>query len=201
MNIELDPNDPNQSCLMAGGDCIVEISGEAAEAIQKKAKGYGNRIGVAVDQAAKATGIHPHFMWWALFRPKQWPPMRKDQKNRLHLAQQVYEASGAKRPSSLSPFTGNPGWTMPESDSDIRKSFEVLTNAIMNEIQKPLIRDWVGIQNAAVKDIEEKCEEVFGEPCSRNQATDLLYGDLTRMAVYNRMPGRYPNLVPALLNL
>jgi len=198
---ELDINDPNQACLMAGGDCIGEVVGKAARNLQKEAGRYKLAIPVLVNNAAGTTGLHPHFIWWALFRPKQWPPMSKSDKDLLRLAQQVYEAAGAKRPDSLSPFSGNPGWTIPEDEGQIRKAFKMMLSGIQNDIEKPLLRSWAKIVSSSVKEIQKQCEILFGIPCTKDEAEGLFYGDLTRMSLYHRIPGPYPNLIPALLDL
>lgn len=197
----LDPNDPSQACLMAGGDCINKVAGEAAKAIQKEASKYNMIVQSIINDAAKATGLHPHFLWFAFFRPKQWPPMSSAEKARLRLGQQVYEAGGGQRPSSLSPFSGNPGWDIPESDADIRKAFKLMLKGVKDRIHRPLIRAWAGIVKKSVRDIQEKCEEIFGQTCDFGEAEDLLYGDLGRMVAYKRIPGAHPNLIPLLLGL
>ena len=199
--LALDPNDPNQACLMAGGDCINEIVQRAVLDLEAATKGFRSAIPAIVDQMAKMHDLHPHFVWFALFRPKQWPPMSAQDKKMLMLSQQVFEASGAWRPSSLNPFTGNPGWSIPEDLRQVDQMFKSLVKAIRKLVYKPLLRKWVQISKGAVRDIQGKCEESFGVPVSAEDAADLLYGDLTRMVLHNRVPGKHPNLIPALLDL
>lgn len=200
--IALDENDPNQACLMAGGDCINEITQDVLVAIQKEAKKYSRTVASIVNAAAQKHNLHPHLVWYVLFKPSQWPSsLSKSDKSMLRLSQQVFEASGASRPSSLSPFTGNPGFELPENLKQVDDMFEDLVKLIRTEIRKPLLSKWVRLSLRATKDIQAKCDEVFGVPCSPKEASDLLYGDISRMVLYRRVPGRHPNLIPALLPL
>ncbi len=199
--LALDPNDPNEACLMAGGDCINKVAQEALLKLQEVPKRFRSAIPAIVNNMAKNYDLHPHFVWFALFRPKQWPPMSTKDKDMLRLAQQVYEASGAWRPSSLSPMTGNPGWTIPEDLSTVDAMFRDMVKVIRNDIHKPLMREWVKISLAAVREVQAECEKVFGVACSPAEASDLLYGDISRMVLRQRVPGKHPNLIPAVLNL
>jgi hypothetical protein len=199
--LALDENDPNQACLMAGGDCINEVTRKALLDLQDAPTMFRSAIPAIINNVAKNNELHPHFLWWALFRRKQWPPMSSSDKKMLVLAQQVFEASGAWRPKSLNPFVGNPGWTIPEDMATIDKAFDQLVKVIRQDIEKPLLRKWSKIASKAVKEIQSKCDAVFGVPCSPKEAVELLYGDITRMVLYHRVPGAHPNLVTALLNL
>lgn len=200
--LALDENDPNQACLMAGGDCINEITQDALVALQKEAKRYSRTVAGIVDTAAKKHNLHPHLVWYVLFKPSQWPSsLSKKDKSMLRLSQQVFEASGSSRPSSMSPFTGNPGFELPENLTKVDAMFEDLVGLIRTEIRKPLLSKWVRISLKSIKEIQAKCDEAFGVPCTPREASDLLYGDISRMVLYGRVPGRHPNLIPALLPL
>ena len=197
----LDPNDPNQACLMAGGDCINKIARKALLDLQEAPKMFRSAIPAIVNNMAKNHDLHPHFVWWVLFRPKQWPPMSKKDKDMLRLAQQVFEASGAWRPKSLSPLTGNPGWSIPENMSSVDAMFRDMVKVIRNDIHKPLLRRWARIASGAIKDIQAKCREIFGQSCSADEAEDLLYGDISRLILFNRVGGPHPNLPALVLDL
>ena len=199
--LALDPNDPNQACLMAGGDCINQVVQDAVLGFEGELKGFKSTIPSIVDRISKAHDLHPHFVWWVLFRPKQWPPMSSKDRNLLMVAQQVFEASGAWRPGSLNPFTGNPGWTIPSDLKQVDGMFKDLLKVLRTELMRPLLRKWVKTVQKAVRKIQGKCEEVFNVPCTREEAADLFYGDLNRMVLYNRMPGRHPNLIHTMLDL
>jgi len=200
--LALDENDPNQACLMAGGDCINEITQDALVGIQKEAKKFSRSVASVVDAAANKHNLHPHLVWYVLFKPSQWPSsLSKKDKGMLRLSQQVFEASGSSRPSSLSPFTGNPGFELPENLKKVDDMLDDLVKLIRTEIRKPLLAKWVRISIGAIKEIQAQCDEVFGVPCSPREASDLLYGDISRMVLYGRVPGRHPNLIPALLPL
>jgi hypothetical protein len=199
--LALDENDPNQACLMAGGDCINKITRDALLELQEAPKMFRSAIPAIINNVSKNHDLHPHFLWWAMFRRKQWPPMSSSDKKMLRLAQQVFEASGAWRPQSLSPISGNPGWTIPEDMNAVDKAFADLVKVIRQDLRKPLLRKWAKISAQAIKEVQKKCDEVFGIPCSPKEASELLYGDITRMVLYNRVPGPHPNLVTALLDL
>ncbi len=198
--LALDPNDPNQACLMAGGDCINKIAQDAVLELEAAVKSFRSAIPSLVDEMATKHNLHPHFVWWALFRPKQWPSMSSKDKDMLWLAQQVFEASGAWRPSSLSPFSGNPGWTVPADLKTVDAMFRDMVKTIRTYIGTPLLRRWAKISVDAIRKIQRKCDEVFGVPCSESEASDLLYGDLSRMVIYKRVPGKFPNLISSLLD-
>jgi hypothetical protein len=90
---------------------------------------------------------------------------------------------------------------MPENDKQIRTAFDFMIKKIRSDVQKPLLRAWSRIAKKSVDAIKDKCEELYGFPCSDSDAQDLLYGDLGRMSVYQRVPGKTPNLIRVLLGV
>ena len=162
--LALDPNDPNQACLMAGGDCINKIAPDAVLELEAAVKSFRSAIPSLVDEMATKHNLHPHFVWWALFRPKQWPSMSSKDKDMLWLAQQVFEASGAWRPSSLSPFSGNPGWTVPADLKTVDAMFRDMVKTIRTYIGTPLLRRWATLSVDAIRKIQSNAEEDFGFP-------------------------------------
>jgi hypothetical protein len=204
MNIPpLNMDDPNQACLAVGGDCIVQEAKAAAKALEAKAKGHKHTVIKIIDRAAKKTGIHPHFLWWALFRgPRQWPPLGAEDKRYLMLLREVYEASGAIRPKTLDSIRGgNPSWDIPDDENQIRAAFKIMVKEAQTEVYRPLLKVWAAIVKKAVPLIQRKCREVFQMECDADEAESMLYGDLQRLWVLRRLPVDRPQLIQYLLDL
>jgi hypothetical protein len=96
---------------------------------------------------------------------------------------------------------GNPGWSVPDDEKQIRKAFKIMVKATSEEVRKPLLRTWAGIVKKTTAKIQRKCEEVFEMECDAREAESILYGDIQRLLVFRRLPMDRPELLRYLLDL
>lgn len=197
---KIDPRDRKFNWYAGGGDEVAKIAIKVAEKIIPQLHSIGSSyVPDAVEKVAAEMDLPQGYLWQLLFNTRLWPrSLSIRATNGLSLLKYLYEALGAPQRSWMLRGSTLPYLPEVEPKQLIHVNKEALERLGIRGRKAKFDGTRIVLKNVrAHADLVQKvCEEQFGEPCTEKEAAEILYGDLTSLATFGRIP--HPALFQAL---
>jgi hypothetical protein len=184
----IDPRDRKFNWYAGGGDAVAKIAIQVAEnTLPQLAKIGSSFVPDAVMEVAKEMDLPPGFLWKTLFNVRMWPRnLSIRATNGLSMLKYMYEFLGAPRRTWMSRGT-DPDLVPKSAFIKIDEALERLSIRGRKAKFDGMKIVFKNVRSHAPL-VQDVCAETLGEPCTAKEAEEILYGDLTSLAAFGRLP-------------